>query len=90
MRLCPKVVRTMVLLVFEFVQWMESRRRSSSSRKLGPKDQHVLQSLNGYKLEIWGRVIYRWKGLENNFPTVYYMPQIVEIIVAKRKKIVVV
>ena len=24
---------------------------------------------------IWRRVIYRWKGLENTFPTVYYTPQ---------------
>jgi hypothetical protein len=22
----------------------------------------------------WGLVIYRWKGLENIFPTVYYKP----------------
>ena len=21
---------------------------------------------------IWGRVVYRWRGLENTFPTVYY------------------
>jgi hypothetical protein len=24
---------------------------------------------------IWRLVIYRWKGLENTFPTVYYMPK---------------
>jgi hypothetical protein len=24
---------------------------------------------------IWGLVIYRWKGLENTFPMVYYMSQ---------------
>jgi hypothetical protein len=47
-------------------------------------DHPVLHSLNDYKfvifglliefLRIWGLLIYRWKGLENTFSTVYYMP----------------
>jgi hypothetical protein len=24
--------------------------------------------------QIWEHVIYRWKGLENNYPMVYYLP----------------
>jgi hypothetical protein len=36
---------------------------------------------------ILGRVIYRWKGLENRFPTVYYMPQeVFETTIEKLKK----
>jgi len=37
-------------------------------------------------LGIWGLVIYRWKGLENTFSTVYYMSQKFNIAVAKRKR----
>ena len=46
-------------------------------------DHFDLHSLNDYKivlfvyqlnfLGIWGDLIYRWKGLESTFPTVYYM-----------------
>ena len=44
-----------------------------------------MQSLNNYIfcffalptiiLEILGILVYRWKGIENTFPPVYYMPQ---------------
>jgi hypothetical protein len=34
---------------------------------------------------IWGLVIYRWKGLENTFPMVYYTSQKINIVVAKEK-----
>jgi hypothetical protein len=47
-------------------------------------DQLDLQSLNDYKFiyfcsttllfKFIGRVIYSWKGLENNFLAVYYTP----------------
>ena len=35
---------------------------------------------------IWRRVIYRWKGLENTFPTVYYTPQNLKKTVEKRQR----
>jgi hypothetical protein len=35
---------------------------------------------------ICGRVIYRWKGLENTFPTVYYMPTNILKLHLKKKK----
>jgi hypothetical protein len=48
-------------------------------------DHPNLQSPHDYKffffcftskiLGIWGLVVYRWKGLENTFPMVYYTPQ---------------
>ena len=51
----------------------------------GSFDHHALQSLNNCRfvfldlptdtLGILGLVIYRWKGLENTFPTVYHTPQ---------------
>ena len=47
-------------------------------------DNLDLHSLNNYKfvffglpsevLGIWRGLMYCWKGLENTFPTVYYMP----------------
>jgi hypothetical protein len=50
----------------------------------GSFDHLDKQLLNDYKfvfiglptklLGIFGILIYRWKGLENTFPTVYYMP----------------
>jgi hypothetical protein len=58
--------------------------------------QLAVQSLNDCKfvfsvlpakiLEIWGLVMYRWKGLENTFPTLYYMPKKIQFIVAKEKE----
>jgi hypothetical protein len=50
----------------------------------GSFDQLALQSLNNCRLflvlsteilGIWGLVIYRWKGLENIFPKLYYTCQ---------------
>jgi hypothetical protein len=45
-------------------------------------DLHLLNDYNFVSfgsptevLRIWGLLKYRWKGLENTFPTVYYMPQ---------------
>jgi hypothetical protein len=35
-------------------------------------------------LGIWERVSYRWKGLENTFPTVYHALQKTKITVTKR------
>jgi hypothetical protein len=35
---------------------------------------------------IWGLEIYRWKGLENTFPTVYYTPTTVSTITSKKQK----
>ena len=58
-------------------------------------DQLALQSLNNCKLSlflpveifrIWGLVIYRWKGIENTFPMVYYTSQNVNIVVTKRER----
>jgi hypothetical protein len=58
-------------------------------------DQPAMQSLNDCKFSlvllveifgIWGLVIYRWKGLENTFPMVYYMSQNNNIVVAKQKR----
>jgi hypothetical protein len=50
----------------------------------GSFDHPDMHLLNDYKfvtfvlpnkvLGIWGLLIYRWKGLENTFPMVYYMP----------------
>jgi hypothetical protein len=37
-------------------------------------------------LGIWGLIIYRWKGLENTFPMVYYTSQKFNIVVAKWKR----
>jgi hypothetical protein len=37
-------------------------------------------------LRILGLLIYRWKDLENTFPTVYYMPQECKITVVKEKE----
>jgi hypothetical protein len=37
-------------------------------------------------LRIWGLLIYRWKGLENTFPTVYYMPPEFQSFNRKTKK----
>jgi hypothetical protein len=34
----------------------------------------------------WGLVIYRWKGLENTFPTVYYTPPNVFKLEVQNKK----
>ena len=53
-----------------------------------------MQSFNDYMffiylptkmLEILGLFIYRWKGLQNIFPTVYYIPIKFKITVAKQK-----
>jgi hypothetical protein len=41
---------------------------------------------------IWGLVIYRWKGLENTFPTVYYTPPNVlelQFVIEKEKFVVI-
>jgi hypothetical protein len=47
----------------------------------GSFDHPDMQSLKNFRLVfmvgnsiIWGHVIYRWKGLENTFPMVYYVP----------------
>jgi hypothetical protein len=60
------------------------KKESQSFVYCGSFDHPDLQSLNDCKffffglptefLGIWGLLIYRWKGLENTFPTVYYMP----------------
>jgi hypothetical protein len=60
------------------------KKESQSFVHCSSFDHLDLQSLNDCKffffglptefLGIWGLLIYRWKGLENTFPTVYYMP----------------
>jgi hypothetical protein len=36
---------------------------------------------------IWGLVIYRWKGLENTFPNVYYtLPNILKLQFQNKKE----
>ena len=70
-------------------------KKNCSRNRLEFFDQHDLQSLNNCSfvfdlgiesLGIWERVIYRWKGLENYFPEVYYTPQKIYNSVAKRQK----
>ena len=60
------------------------KKESQSFVHCGSFDHPDLHSLNdsnfvfGLQTEvlgIWEILIYRWKGLENTFPTVYYMPQ---------------
>jgi hypothetical protein len=36
--------------------------------------------------EIWGLVIYGWKGLGNTFPTVYYTPPVFLTLQLQKKK----
>ena len=59
----------------------------------GSFDHHALQSLNNCRfvfldlptdtLGILGLVIYRGKGLENAFPTVYHAPQNIQFLITK-------
>jgi hypothetical protein len=37
-------------------------------------------------LRVWGRVVYRWKGLENTFLIVYYTPPTFKFAFAKLRR----
>ena len=60
------------------------KKEPQSFVQCGSFDHPDLHSLNDYNfvffglptevLGIWGLLIYRWKGIENTFPTVHYMP----------------
>ena len=62
-----------------------ANKEPQSFSHCGSFDHHALQSLNNYRfvfldlptntLGILGLVIYRWKGIEITFPTVYYTPR---------------
>jgi hypothetical protein len=49
--------------------------------------ENLFFSLPSAMSEIYGLVIYHWKGLENTFPTVYYTLQKVLKLQLKNKKI---
>ena len=61
------------------------KKEPQSFSHCGAFDHHALQPLNNCKyvflvlpidtLDSLGLIIYRWKGLENTFPTVYHTPQ---------------
>ena len=77
------------------VENMVKKNRKSFSHCGSSFDHHAMQSLNNCTfvfldlptdtLGILGFVIYRWEGLDNTFPTVYYMSQDIYVAAAKWK-----
>jgi hypothetical protein len=72
------------LFTITFTSRKHGKKEPHSFVHCGSLDHPDLQSLNDCRffffclptefLGIRGLLIYRWKGLENTFPTVYYMP----------------
>jgi hypothetical protein len=91
----PKI-QNLTSLDFPNTSRKHGKKELQSFVHCGSFDHPDLQSLNDCRfsffglptefLGIWGLLIYHWKGLENTFPTVYYMPQNFKIAVVKQNR----